>query len=78
MLPAQDTESSMAVEELKIEVKALKMRCDVLERVIESFESRFDSQENCIESYRKEVAGLHNVRGTLNTSYQGENYDIMQ
>lgn len=68
----------MAVEELKIEVEALKMRCDALESVIEIFQSRFDSQENCIESYRQEVARLHNIRGTLNTSYQGENYDIRQ
>jgi hypothetical protein len=76
-LLAQGTDNKIIFEDPE-RIQALERRCDALERSMEILKSIFDTYENCIESYRKEIVRLHKVRGTLNTCYEGESYDLVQ
>ena len=33
---------------------------------------------NALESHRQEFLNIHHVMGMLHTSYQGENFDLME
>jgi predicted nucleic acid-binding Zn-ribbon protein len=78
MLPAQGNDNDDIVKDLKKEVQTLKSRCDAHERTIEDLQSRCDTHQNALEMLRQEIVGLHDHQETLNTTYRGKNYDLMQ
>jgi uncharacterized protein YlxP (DUF503 family) len=63
---------------LKRNVQALKNKCDTLERTIQDLQSRFNMHESALEGYRMQVVGILNVHGALDTSYEGEKFDLIQ
>jgi hypothetical protein len=64
------------MKDLKEEVQALKSRCDEHEKTIEDLKSRCDTHENVLERLRQEIVGLRDIQKSLNTMYQGKNYDL--
>ena len=65
------------VKGLKDEVQALKSRCDTLEKSIKDLQSICDMHSRSIETYRMHVVRLEEQQGTLNLSYQGEEFELM-
>jgi hypothetical protein len=64
------------METLKKEVQDLKLRCDAHATTIEYLQSRCDTYEQSVESYRQQLASLLNDRGVLDTNYEGDKLDL--
>lgn len=76
-LPAPHKENYGIVEALKKEVQTLRSRCDAHEKEIEDLKSKFDTHENVLEMLRQNIVRFQGSQNTLNTTYLGENYDLM-
>jgi predicted nucleic acid-binding Zn-ribbon protein len=77
MLPSEGNDDNGIVRGLKMEVQALKSRCDEQERTIKDLQSRYETHENVLEMLRREIVGLHDSQKTINTVYHGRNYDLV-
>ena len=66
------------VEGIKTEVQALKSRCDSLEKIVRDLQSICDTHERTLETYQQHIISLEKSQGTLNLSYQGEEFEVMQ
>lgn len=73
---AAGTDNNIVVEDLKNEIWALKSRCNTLESTIENLKSICKTHEDLLEGHRLELLDIHRDQGTLNTSYEGESYDL--
>jgi len=76
--PAHGADNVTEIKGLKTEVEALKSKCDLLESTVQILKSGYDTHENIIDNHRKQILGFQKVRGTLDTSYQGENLELKQ
>jgi archaellum component FlaC len=77
-LLAKGTDGDMTpVEGLKNEVQALKSRCDILEKTVNNLKSICDTHQGIIETFRQQIVNLHGHQGTLDLSYQGEEFESM-
>ena len=63
------------VEGLKEAVKALKSRCDMLEKTASDLQSVCETHQKSLETFRQHIINLHANRGTLDLSYQGEVFE---
>ena len=63
------------VEALKNEVCALKSRSDMLKKIIKNLQSKCDTHERTLETFRQHIVDLHRYQGTLDLSYQGEEFE---
>jgi hypothetical protein len=65
------------VEGLKDEVQALKSRCSMLEKNVKDLQSVCDTHQRTLEMVRQHIVNLHRHQGTLDMSYQGEEFEVM-
>jgi hypothetical protein len=65
------------VKSLENEVRGLKARCNMLEKTVRDLQSICNTHHNYIEAFRKEIISIQSHQGTLNLSYQGENFEVM-
>jgi hypothetical protein len=65
-------------ETLKIKIQTLKDKCGRLERIIEGLNSRCDSHGSLLESHQKEILNIYDLHKTVDTTYQGERYDLWE
>lgn len=77
MPPAQDSTNDATIDGLRKVIQALKRRCDRLERTIGDLVLRCNTHERLLNEYRLEIVGYKDHKGTLNTDYQGEKFDLM-
>ena len=81
-MPAKGTDARdddiTVVKGLKNEVQALNHRCNMLEKTVKDLQSICDTHQRYLESFRKEIVNIHNVRGELDLSYQGEEFEVMR
>lgn len=78
MLLANETDDDIAlVEGLKNEVQALKDRCDMLEETTKNLQSICDTHQRTLETFRQHIVNLHEHQGTLDISYQGEDFEVI-
>jgi predicted nucleic acid-binding Zn-ribbon protein len=66
------------VEGLENEVQALKSRCNTLEKTVKDLQSICDTNQRYIETFRQQIIGIQRDLGTLDSSYQGEEFEVMQ
>lgn len=66
------------VEDLKIEVQALKTRCEGLEKAIKEMRSMRDTHERTLEAFRQQILEVQRHQGTLDLTYEGEVFEAMQ
>ena len=66
-----------SVEGLKNEVQAMKSRCDMLEKTVKDLQSICDTHERTLEALRQHIVNLQRDQGTLDLSYQGEEFEMM-
>lgn len=66
------------VNGLKNEVRDLKIRCNTLEKTVEDLKSICNTHQRSLETFRQEIISVHGDRGTLDLSYQGEEFEVMQ
>lgn len=66
------------VDGLKIDVEALKSRCDALEKTVKDLQSICDTHERTLETFRRHIVDTNVRKGRLDLSYQGEEFEIMQ
>ena len=78
MLLAQGKDDDEIVEGLKMEVEALKIRCNGYERAIKDLNSRCDTHENALEMLCQQLVGYLDSQSALSTMYNGKNYELMQ
>ena len=62
---------------LENEVRGLKARCNMLEKTVRDLQSICNMHHNYIEAFRKEIISIQSHQGTLDLSYQGENFEVM-
>ena len=74
---AQGEDNKEIVEGLKMEVQALKTRCNRYEKIIEDPTSRLKMHENAIEMHWQQNVRYLDSQGTLSTAYHGKNYDFL-
>jgi hypothetical protein len=73
---AKGTHNDIAeVEGLKDAVKALKSKCDMLEKTVSDLQSVCETHQKSLETFRQHIINLHANRGTLDLSYQGEVFE---
>ena len=77
MLLAQGKDDDGIIDGLKLEVHALKNRCDEYERMIKDLQSRCNTHQNALEMLRQQIVRCLDSQGTLSTMYHGKNYDMM-
>ena len=77
MMLAQGEDNKEIVEGLKMEVQALKTRCNRYEKIIEDLTSRLETHENAIEMLWQQIVHYLDSQGTLSTAYYGKNYDLL-
>jgi len=65
------------VEGLKNEVQALKSRCDILEKTVKDLQSICDMHQQTLETFWQNIIDLYRHQGTLDLSYQGEEFEVM-
>jgi len=65
------------VEGLKNEVQALKSRCDILKKTVKDLQSICDMHQRTLETFRQNIIDLYRHQGTLDLSYQGEEFEVM-
>jgi hypothetical protein len=65
------------VEGLKNEVQALKGRCNMLEKSLKDLQSICDTHQRTLETFWQHIVNLHRHQGTLDLSYQGEDFEAM-
>jgi conjugal transfer/entry exclusion protein len=65
------------VEGLKNDVQALKNRCDMLEKIAKDLQSVCDMHKRTLEAFRQHIINLHRHQGTLDSSYQGEEFEVI-
>jgi hypothetical protein len=46
------------------------------EKMIRDLQSRCDTHERALETYRQEMVGLHKYLKMLDTTYDGEDYEL--
>jgi hypothetical protein len=63
------------VEDLKDAVKALKFKCDMLEKTVSNLQSVCETHQKSLETFRQHIINLHANQGTLDSSYQGEMFE---
>jgi hypothetical protein len=79
--PTEGTEAEgdiALVENLKNEIDALKSRCNKLEKTVKDMEYNYNTHERYLETFRKEIITLHSDRGTLDLSYPGGEFELME
>ena len=64
-------------EGLKNEVEALKARCDALEKTVVVLKSICDTHQNTLETWRQRILISQRNQGTLDSSYNREEYELM-
>ena len=78
MLCAKGINDDMTqVKGLKNEVQALKGRCNMLEKTVKDLQSMCDTHQRTLETFRQHIVNLHRHQGTLDLSYQGEEFEAM-
>jgi len=77
MLLAQGEDNDEIAEGLKMEVQALKTRCDGYEKMIEDLTSRSETHENALEMLWQQIVCYLDSQGALSTAYHGKNYDLL-
>jgi uncharacterized coiled-coil DUF342 family protein len=60
-----------------MDVRELKARCDMYERMIKDLQSRYDTHQRALDMHRKEIVGIQDHLNTLDTTYDGERYELM-
>jgi hypothetical protein len=58
------------------EIQTLKMKCDILQNVVDDLKSRCDTYETLTDRNRQEILKIHGRRGTIDTEYNGERFDL--
>ena len=53
-------------------------RCEGLKRTINDLKSICNTHERTLETFRQEILNLQMRTGTLDLSYQGEEFEVMQ
>jgi len=66
------------VEGLKTEIQALKSRCGALEKTVGDLQSICDTHQRTLETFRQHIINLEKVQGTLDLSYEGEEFEVIQ
>ena len=69
-------DDTVLVESLKSEVQALESQCNMLEKLVKDLQSRCDTQEGYLETFRLEIVNFHRNEGTLDLSCQGEELEL--
>ena len=73
---AKGTHNDIAeVEGLKDAVKALKSKCDMLEKTVSDLQSVCETHQKSLETFWQHIINLHANWGTLDLSYQGEVFE---
>lgn len=75
--PRGTGDDTTIVEGLKNEVQVLKSRCSMLEKTANVLQSICDTHERTLETVRKHILILHRQQGTLDSSYQGEEFEVI-
>ena len=63
------------VKGLKDAVKALKSKCDMLEKTVSDLQSIYETHQKTLETFRQHIINLLMNWGTLDLSYQGEVFE---
>ena len=63
------------VKGLKNDVPALIYRCNMLEKAIKDLQSICKTHERSLETFRQYTVNRHGHQGTLDLSYQGEEFE---
>lgn len=78
MLLAKGTDDNITlVEGLKNDVQALKNRYNILEKIVKDLQSICDTHQRSLETFWQHIVNLHQHQGTLDTSYQGQEFEVM-
>ena len=85
MLLAKDTDDDITlVKELRHEVQTLKERCNIfenrcntLEKTVEDLKSICNTHQKMLEDWQQHIVTLQSFQGTLDTSYGGEQFEVM-
>ncbi|KAF8266098.1 hypothetical protein EI94DRAFT_1701983 [Lactarius quietus] len=74
---AQGKDDNKTIKELKMEVEALKSRCNGYEREIRDLQGTCDMHENVLEMLWQQIMHLMDAQGILNTTYGGKSYVLI-
>ncbi|KAF8262447.1 hypothetical protein EI94DRAFT_1704764 [Lactarius quietus] len=74
---AQGEDDNKTIKELKMEVEALKSRCNGYEREIRDLQGTCDTHEKVLEMLRQQIMRLMDAQGILNTTYGGKSYVLI-
>jgi len=80
MLPAKGTgdDITLRYEALKATCDKLKNTVDELQNSVKDLQSMCKTHENSLEMLRKETAGFRRDQGSLDLSYRGEQFELME
>ncbi|KAF8258338.1 hypothetical protein EI94DRAFT_1708091 [Lactarius quietus] len=70
-------DDNKTIKELKMEVEALKSRCNGYEREIRDLQGMCDTHENVLEMLRQQIMRLVDAQGIPNTTYGGKSYVLI-
>jgi hypothetical protein len=73
---AEDKIKEITLQTLIKEVQTLKATCDALQNVVEELKCRCDTYETLSERNRQEILKIHGNRGTIDTNYNGEDFEL--
>ena len=70
-------DDTLLVKGLRSEVQALKSLCNMLKKLVKDLQSRCNTHEGYLETFRLEIMNFHRNKGTLNLSCKGEELEAM-
>jgi len=60
-----------------MEVQALRGRCNMLEKAVKDLQSICNMHQRMLETFQQHIVNIHMYQGTLDLSYQGEEFEAM-
>lgn len=76
ILTAEDNTKKITLQMLMDEIQTLKMKCDIFQNVVDDLKSRCNAYEMLTDRNRQKVLKLHGHRGTIDTEYNEERFDL--
>ena len=70
--------SSITLATFIKQVKALRKKCNMLEREVSYLKTRCETHENLSNRNREAILKIHARLNTVDTKYNGESFDLAQ
>lgn len=64
-------------DNLKNEVHVLRVKCDMLEKAVRDLQSICATHERTLETFRLHIVDFHMRQRTLDSNYEGEEFELM-